>query len=146
MTDNAFNHLTVDLPNSVKAEVISLSSIGKTALEYVEQIFKNGDKPVVIAMNKTNGDLFIKDIEHRPKHNPDLDTPAVMDALSGTRIAFNDMISDDHIIIYRKPVAQSVSGSILEEMNKLLREAKVNQEVGEYLQNLEDTGFFKDDK
>lgn len=143
----ANEYLTLNLPNGIEAQVVSLANAGMTALEYVEQTFKDGDKPTAIAMNNTNGKLLMEGIENKPnKRDAELDTPAVMSALSGTRISFNDMISDDHIVIYRKPVAQSASGSILEEMNKLLREANVRQEVNGYLQNLEDTGFFKDDK
>lgn len=121
----ATEYLTLNLPNGIEAQVVSLANAGMTALEYVEHIFKSGDKPTAIAMNKTNGDLFIKGIEDKPsKANADLDTQAVMSALTGTRISFNDMISDDHIVIYRKPATQSVGGSIMEEMHKLFSEVK----------------------
>lgn len=131
MTDNtelpmtATEYLTLNLPNGVQAEVVSLANAGMTALEYIEQIFKEGDKPTAIAMNNTNGKLLMEGIEDMPnKRDAELDTPAVMSALAGTRISFNDMISDDHIVIYRKPVAQSMS--IMSELDQLLIAAGIN--------------------
>lgn len=131
MTDNtalpmtATEYLTLNLPNGIEAQVVSLVNAGMTALEYIEQIFKDGDKPVAIAMNNTNGKILMQGIEDMPdKRDTELDTPAVMDALSGTRISFNDMISDDHIVIYRKPATQTLGVSIMDEMNKLLAEVK----------------------
>lgn len=121
----AHEYLTLNLPNGIEAQVVSLANAGMTALEYVEHIFKNGDKPTAIAMNNTNGKLLIEGIEDMPnKRDTELDTPAVMSALSGTRISFNDMIGNDHIVIYRKPATQSVGGSIMEEMHKLFSEVK----------------------
>lgn len=121
----ATEYLTLNLPNGVQAEVVSLANAGMTALEYIEQIFKEGDKPTAIAMNNTNGKLLMEGIEDMPnKRDAELDTPAVMSALAGTRISFNDMISDDHIVIYRKPAAQTLGVSIMDEVNKLLSEVK----------------------
>lgn len=131
MTDNtvlpitATEYLTLNLPNGVQAQVVSLANAGMTALEYIEKIFKDGDKPTAIAMNNTNGKLLIESIEDMPiKRDDELDTPAIMSALNGTRISFNDMISDDHIVIYRKPATQTLGVSIMDEMNKLLAEVK----------------------
>lgn len=121
----ATEYLTLNLPNGVQAQVVSLANAGMTALEYIEKIFKDGDKPTAIAMNNTNGKLLIESIEDMPiKRDAELDTPAVMSALNGTRISFNDMISDDHIVIYRKPATQTLGVSIMDEMNKLLAEVK----------------------
>lgn len=131
MTDNtalpitANEYLTLNLPNGIEAQVVSLANAGMTALEYVEHIFREGDKPTAIAMNNTNGKLLMEGIEDMPnKRDAELDTPAVMSALSGTRISFNDMISDDHIVIYRKPATQTLGVSIMDEVNKLLAEVK----------------------
>lgn len=131
MTDNtalpitANEYLTLNLPNGIEAQVVSLANAGMTALEYVEHIFREGDKPTAIAMNNTNGKLLMEGIEDMPnKRDAELDTPAVMSALSGTRISFNDMISDEHIVIYRKPATQTLGVSIMDEVNKLLSEVK----------------------
>lgn len=131
MTDNtalpitANEYLTLNLPNGIEAQVVSLANAGMTALEYVEQVFKDGDKPTAIAMNNTNGKLLMEGVEDMPnKRDAELDTPAVMSALSGTRISFNDMISDDHIVIYRKSSTQTLGVSIMDEVNKLLNEVK----------------------
>lgn len=131
MTDNtelpitANEYLTLNLPNGIEAQVVSLANAGMTALEYVEYVFREGDKPTAIAMNNTNGKLLMEGIEDMPnKRDAELDTPAVMSALAGTRISFNDMISDDHIVIYRKPAPQTLGVSIMDEVNKLLSEVK----------------------
>jgi len=132
MTDNKTimlpnTNLTLQLPEGMTVEVISLNTIKMTALEYVEGLFKSGAKPSVIAMNNSNLDLVLSGIEDRPKTigNDLIDNQTTMGGLMSTRISLTELMSDDNIAVYTRP---PINLSFMGELQQLLNDAGIDHE------------------
>lgn len=143
----------IDLLGGVTVELVNLKSAGKSAIDYIHEVLASGENPMMIAVGKDDGDSLRNNIPPAPKPQTDEEKANVKKSIdSGTRITVTKDVPTGSIMIYRKPAAQSMS--IMSELDQLFVDAGIDmpaapsatQEVGEYLQNLEDTGFFKDDK
>lgn len=150
LTEHGF---IIDLLGGVTVELVDLESAGKSAIEYIQGVLASGESPTLIAVNKDDGDSLRNGIPSAPKPQTDEEKADVKKSIdSGTRITVTKDVPTGSIMIYRQPAAQSMS--IMSELDQLLVDAGIDmpaapsatQEVGEYLQSLEDTGFFKDDK
>ena len=117
-------HGVTVLPNGMTTEVISLSEQGMNITEYLQSLASSGNAPSTVLVSTANGELIRNSVPTQPtpdRHNEDQPIIPSRDAM---RISVNDMVTDDDIILFRKPATQTLGVSIMDEMNKLLNEVK----------------------